>query len=240
MNKVIVSLVCSMLFNITIEGSPEGGCLNDTISFDAHLPINRYSFFWDLGDGTTTTQASFDHFYDDLGSYPVEVIITDECLGTIDTFNRDLQITLRQILETGLSEYTVCEGASVQLGANDLAGASYEWIGPNGFFSGSQFPLINNLTPQMSGTYSVVGTISGCATFPLDTDVNIVPTPTPQLGADTFFCPRLQKFTLTPGIYRTYQWQNNSASSIFNVLENEDILKPGYDFPSNSIASVFE
>ncbi|MEM6965927.1 MAG: PKD domain-containing protein, partial [Bacteroidota bacterium] len=129
--------------SINANPIPEGGCLNDTIYFDAKLPETRYSFFWDLGDGNTTTESVFEHFYPSLGSYPVQLIITDECIGTVDTLNRDLVISLRQAVET-IGDAVTCEGGSFGLGATDLAGATYEWIGPNGFFSEEQFPQVFN------------------------------------------------------------------------------------------------
>ena len=195
---------------------PEGGCLNDTIFFDTGLPENRYSFAWDLGDGTTTTESTFTHFYDGLGSYPVELIIVDECLGTSDTVNRDLMITLRQEVEA-YPDTLICEGESFSLGAFDLPGARYEWVGPNNYFSEEQFPTINQASPEQAGVYSVVGIISGCATFPKNTNIEVIPSPQPDLGPDTIYCNRDEVFRLDPGNYDRYLWQNGSTLPSFEV-----------------------
>lgn len=196
---------------------PEGGCLNDTIFFNTGLPENRYSFWWDLGDGTTTTESVFTHFYGALGAYPVELIIVDECLGTSDTINRDLQITLRQAVDA-LGDTTVCEGESFFLGATDLPGARYEWTGPRQYFSEAQFPIINSARPEQSGSYSVVGIISGCATFPKVTQIDVRPTPQPDLGPDTIYCDREAVFQITPGDYAEYLWQDNSTQAFYEVM----------------------
>lgn len=198
---------------------PEGGCLNDTIFFDTGLPENRYSFWWDLGDGTTTGEGVFTHFYDALGTYPVELIIVDECLGTSDTLNRDLMITLRQAVDA-LGDTTVCEGESFLLGATDLPGARYEWTGPENYFSEVQFPVINSAKLEQMGAYSVIGIISGCATFPTTTQIEVIPTPQPNLGPDTIYCDRESAFRLDPGNYNQYLWQDNSALPFYEV--NED------------------
>ncbi|MEM7103964.1 MAG: gliding motility-associated C-terminal domain-containing protein [Bacteroidota bacterium] len=197
---------------------PEGGCLNDTLSFDAGLPPNRYSFEWDLGDGTFSSLPAFDHFYENLGSYPVELIITDNCLGTIDTVNRDLLITLRQALDA-VPDIDICEGNSFSLGATDVTGARYEWTGPNDYFSEQQLPQIQNAAPSDSGEYAVVGIVSGCATFPSITEVVVHDNPEPYLGEDTLFCGRDEPFVLTPGEYAGYRWQNNSGNSSFETQE---------------------
>ena len=146
------------------------------------------------------------------------MILTDECLGTVDTFNRDLLISLRQAVET-LGDTIICQGESFNLGATDLAGARYEWVGPNGYFSEEQFPSISNATLAMSGNYEVIGIVSGCATFPTTSIVEVIPFPEPDLGPDTIFCNDDFQTVLDPGIFTNYLWQNNSTSPIFNVLE---------------------
>lgn len=198
---------------------PEGGCLNDTIFFDTGLPESRYAFSWDLGDGTTTTESTFNHIYDGLGSYPVSLVITDECLGTSDTLTRNLMVTLRQAVET-MGDTLICEGESFQLGATDLPGARYEWTGPGNYFSEAQFPLITTATPGQAGSYSVIGIISGCATFPNTSRVEVVPTPQPDLGPDTIYCDQESTFRLEPGNYTQYLWQDNSTNSFYEVTED--------------------
>ena len=205
--------------SINANPIPEGGCLNDTILFDTGLNPKRYDFFWELGDGTTTTAAKFSHFYDDLGVYPVTLIVTDNCLNTIDTSYRDLMVTLRQAVDTDPFQ-RICEGEPLFLSATDLAGARYEWIGPKGTFLEEQFPTIMNTSPDKSGTFEVIGIVSGCATFPAFHEVEIVPTPTPNLGPDTIFCVRNNTFNeLNPGAFSSYRWQDGSSVPIYQVEE---------------------
>ncbi len=197
---------------------PEGGCLSDTITFDAGLSPLRYTFFWDLGDGTTSREAKFGHIYDALGDYPVSVIIHDQCLLTTDTIYRDLKVTLRQAVEAE-PDILVCEGELVRLGATDLAGARYEWKGPRNFISEEQFPVLRDATPDRSGTYEVVGVISGCATFPSFIDLEVVPTPAPDLGPDTIICIRNRQldYELYPGDFFRYVWSNGQLNERISV-----------------------
>lgn len=205
---------------INANAIPEGGCLNDTIFFDTGLPEERYEAFWDMGDGTTISRHRFEYSYDRLGSYPVTLITYDRCLDERDTSYRDLQVTLRQSV-AATDAVEVCEGTSFNLTASDLAGARYEWRGPNDYFSTAQEPVFPNSTPVQSGTYSVVGVISGCATFPAEASVTVHETPQPDLGLDTLICTRDPDFDLLldPGSFRLYQWQDNSRLSTFQVLE---------------------
>ncbi len=209
---------------------PEGGCLNDTIFFNTGLSPLRYSVSWDLGDGTRTTESKFGHIYNQLGDYEVQLIISDDCLMTIDTFYRDLKVTLRKAVEAE-PDVQVCEGEAVQLGATDLAGARYEWKGPAGFFSGEQFPLIRNADPGQSGRYEVVGIISGCATFPEFLDVHINPTPQPELGPDTIICIKNSdlEYVLEPGNFSRFEWSTGQLSASIVVREEGMINVKVYD-----------
>lgn len=209
---------------INANAIPEGGCLKDTIYFDTGLPSERYDAFWDLGDGTISTAHQFDHIYDQLGSYPVTLITHDRCLDERDTSFRDLLVTLRQAVNA-TDGVEVCEGETFRLEASDLSGARYEWQGPGQYFSSAQEPIFPASTVGQSGTYSVIGIISGCATFPAEAEVTVHPTPQPDLGEDTLVCTRHSSFELLldPGPFAAYQWQDNSRLSTFAV-ESEGVF----------------
>ncbi|MEZ4828247.1 MAG: gliding motility-associated C-terminal domain-containing protein [Bacteroidia bacterium] len=204
--------------NINLNPIPEGGCLNDTIVFDTGLPESRYSFFWDLGDGTTTDQAVFTHIYHSLGTFPVSLILTDHCQNTSDTLYRGLLVSLRQSLEA-YGDTILCEGGAFSLYAHDLSEARYEWRGPLGFFSEQQFPRLTNATAAMSGSYAVEGIISGCATFPQYVQVDVIPTPAPDLGPDTIFCGKEVIFPLDPGEYNSYLWHDGLRQRVYEATQ---------------------
>ena len=203
--------------DINANPIPEGGCLNDTIFFSTGLPEDRVSLYWNFGDGTESTEWEPTHIYTELGTYAVELILTDHCLGTTDTLNQDLKVTLRQSLQA-FNDTLVCEGEPVQLGATDLAEARYEWTGPNGYFSEEQFPILQNPDPTFTGDYEVIGIISGCATFPKEQFVEIWPTPLTALGNDTTICDG-GPIHLHAGFYSEYLWQDGSKEMGFDVQE---------------------
>ncbi|NNF34573.1 MAG: T9SS type B sorting domain-containing protein, partial [Saprospiraceae bacterium] len=204
--------------SINVNPIPDGGCLNDTVFFDANLPDSRYRFFWDLGDGNTSTASRFNHFYPSLGTYPVELIIEDQCQGTVDTLNKDLLISLREAVSVS-GPGLVCVGEGFSLEATDLANASYEWQGPGQYYSESQFPEIRSATLTDGGTYSAIGIISGCATYPAEVEVEVAPLPKPNLGSDTIFCNLDSATVITPGDFPNYHWNDNSDGSELNVID---------------------
>ncbi len=188
---------------------PEGGCLSDTIFFDAGLPTQRYDFQWDLGDGNTRTEPKFIHQYDNLGSYDLSLVVYDQCLDLHDTSYQTLKVTLRQDIQP-FDDVMLCEADTLELGAFDLAGARYEWEGPLGYTSDRQFPIIHPIGLEMEGTFLVTGIVSGCATYPQPIRVEVVPLPKPDLGPDTIVCKLIGEIELTPGHFSSYSWQDGS------------------------------
>lgn len=202
---------------INLNPIPDGGCLNDTIVFSTGLPEERVQVFWDFGDGTTSTEVEPSHIYAGLGTYPVELVLWDLCQGTVDTFNQDLLVSLRQAVESG-NDTLVCSGEMVFLSATDLAGATYEWTGPNDYFVEEQFPILVDPDTTFTGAYSVIGIISGCATFPKITEVEIQALPTPNLGSDSTICDA-DPITLDPGTHFLYRWHDGSEEQTFTLTE---------------------
>jgi gliding motility-associated-like protein len=78
-----------------ISGLPYAGCVPATLSMttltDGSQTIT--SWLWDLGDGTTSTEANPTHAYTNAGTYAVSVIIKTSS-GCTDTFTLQQAVTL--------------------------------------------------------------------------------------------------------------------------------------------------
>lgn len=75
---------------------------------------------------------------------------------------------------TATSDGVLCTGESLNLMAS--GGLNYVWSGPLGFFSNSQNPVINNVTPANSGIYSVTVTdANGCTNVASTVVIVVVP-----------------------------------------------------------------
>ena len=203
---------------------PEGGCLNDTIFFDTGLPPDRFQVQWDLGDGTTTREHQFEHLYNSLGTYPLELIVEDLCFDEIDTITRDAMVTLRQDISV-IEDQSGCEGTDIMLGAFDLAGARFEWSGPREFEAEEQFPELKNVSLDRGGLYEAVGNISGCKTFPEEIAVEVFVNPRPFLGGDTVICGvDGDEIILNAGDYVSYRWQDGSTDEEFRVITDGEYV----------------
>lgn len=66
-------------------------------------------------------------------------------------------------------------GMTLNLTAATVAGAGYNWTGPNGFVSTNQNPSITNVTTGASGLYVVTALAGGCLSSPATTAVSVNP-----------------------------------------------------------------
>ncbi|MEO0732827.1 MAG: gliding motility-associated C-terminal domain-containing protein [Bacteroidota bacterium] len=203
-----------------INGNPivEGGCLNDTIRFVTGLDTLRFRHEWTLEDGTVETRADFLRFYDELGEYPIRLILYDECLDQADTSFRDLRITLRRAVEI-TPDQRVCVGEPVRLEASDLPGATYLWTGPDNLLEESQALDFAATGPNQAGDYTAIGIVSGCATFPVTARLTVDTLPRVQLRGDSAFCPRDPRdlAVLDAGDFAGYQWSNGRSGNPLEV-----------------------
>jgi hypothetical protein len=70
-----------------------------------------------------------------------------------------------------------CAGASILLSSGPLANASMNWVGPNGFTSNLDNPVITNASTLHAGVYSVRATVDGCTGDWNQTTVSVVTVP---------------------------------------------------------------
>jgi len=210
---------------------PEGGCRGIDVAFSSGLPPERYSLEWDIGDGQAKrTDDNFTHTYNNLGTYPSQLIIYDKCFDESDTLTRDMIISLRQAVDA-IAEIELCEDESINFEVTDSgidvpAGArvSFEWSGPLDYFAEEQYPTLTAGKPEMSGTYKVIGIVSGCATFPDSTVIIVNPTPTHDLGENTTYCLKNDKIPiLDGGNFDAYLWGNGSTDRYIDADEEGEL-----------------
>jgi hypothetical protein len=95
----------------------------------------------------------------EAGSYSLTVRIGNCIAQAVTTV-----IIQRAITEppTITSNAPICAGQSLQLSTPFVAGATYSWVGPNGFTSLLQNPIIPQATTVNSGSYSLTIRVGAC------------------------------------------------------------------------------
>ena len=142
-------------------------CLPSSIDF-INNSLNGNSFFWDFGDGNTTTELNPTHTYTEAGEYTVMLVALDS-IGCFynDTVYIDVVVSTFQGLVASIDD-PVCPGSSVQLTAT--GGTSYSWSPGNSLSNtSSSIPVATVFEPT---TYTVI--ISGeCGSDTLSVFVDV-------------------------------------------------------------------
>ena len=147
---------------------------------------------------------------------------------------------------TATSNDTICNGEVIELLADFIPGATYEWVGPSGFTSAVFNPIIEPANEEIhSGPYCVIATVNGCESSLACVNVLVSPTPEVPLAdnngpvcvddAGAVLSLVVQPSSATPGA--SYTWLNEDDQEIgtttsvgFN-LANPDSFEDGtYDF----------
>jgi gliding motility-associated-like protein len=108
----------------------------------------------------------------------------------------------------------VCEGSDVQLSATAVAGATYQWTGPDNFSSALQNPLIENAPVTAGGTYSLSVIVNDCASPAVTVNVEVNAQPQFTIEGNTALCVgQTSVLTLVAGNFdvddATYTWYHN-------------------------------
>ena len=94
----------------------------------------------------------------------------------------------------------VCDGGTINLSANLEGGREpieYHWEGPNGYTSDEANPILENVTLDQAGEYSLqVTDFYGCNNTVKTTQVEVVPKTMVNAGEDQETCSRGAEFSL--------------------------------------------
>ena len=162
------------------------------------------------------------------------VMVTNLNTGCISLWDTTF-VVINQLpaTPTATSNSPVCIGTSISLTTPFSTSSTYNWTGPNSYFSSLQNPTIQNATSAMGGTYSVTVTDSttGCTSLSGTTSViiNQLP-PTPTATSNSPLCAGDTLLLTTPNSAFIYQWfgPNSFSSSTQNpVLLNADVTMAG-------------
>jgi len=203
---------------------PDTSLFNNT-SFLSHPATTQY--FWNFGDGATSSLESPSHIYTQGGVYDVSLIISDpQSCNLSDTITQQV-VVLSGIIDTLLGK-EICPGNSTQIGilpVNDTS-VHFSWT-PTNSLSNS---IISNpyANPNVSTWYTLTMSTSQCAdVFHQHVEIlNLIA----DAGNDTTVCN--SNITLSgSGNYSNlnYLWSNNSQFS--DTLNN-------YPY-SNSLTHTF-
>ncbi|ACU61840.1 PKD domain containing protein [Chitinophaga pinensis DSM 2588] len=147
----------------TYASKPEG-CVGLTTRFSAYISIGDsiISYAWDLGDGSTSTEANPTHTYDNEGTYPVSLTYVSKngCKGTVSLYSvNSIKVYIKPKPDFSSPEAPeICGSNTVHFKGTTDVGNGWSWdFGDNTAPGSSQNTTHSYKKP---GTYSVTLTVS--------------------------------------------------------------------------------
>lgn len=198
---------------------PNTVCAPATIDFDnISQTLSTSTFFWDFGDGSTSTLQYPSHEYTTFGNYTVTLVVRDpgSCNGT-DTMTKQI-VVLANTLDT-LSTIYVCDLAPVQIGlppGQDTA-LTYHWEPTTGLSNPDISNPIANITE--STIYTLYISNGSC----FDTLVHVIEYVNVDFSLEENFIICLgDSVLLHPTINSEASYYIWSTSPTFDPIINED------------------
>ncbi|MCS6905702.1 MAG: fibronectin type III domain-containing protein [Bacteroidia bacterium] len=157
--RTTMVVVNPALGNITASNTGPG-CIGGEVQLRAPL-LPGANYRWQGPGGFTAT--GLNPIISNLttasaGTYTVTV--TSSCGTASATTSVSILDDIPPIAATNNSP--ICEGETINLGVTPVAGATYQWQGPNGFNSTLQYPSIPNASSIHVGVYSVIVRYPSC------------------------------------------------------------------------------
>lgn len=202
----------------TIAGNTGPYCIGDTISLNATGFTANATYSW-TGPGGFSSNSIYPLLLNANigmgGDYVLKGIFNGcTALNTTKVVVNPVPAT-----PTATNNNPVCVGGDIKLFASIPGNATYEWGGPNVYYSNKQNPVKQNAVITDGGLYTVVASVDGCPSLPGSTQVVITQGPEVIVYAnpgDTI-CPNWDvSFVALPknaGVNPTYEWYKNGVNT---------------------------
>lgn len=201
----------------TATAASPSNCAGATLSLSA---TGGTSFAWTGPNGfTSSLQNPLIPFSNSSHNGQYTVVVTSSLGCTASTITTASITTIQSPTITHNAPAGICNGGTLHLNASAPVGSTYNWTGPNGYFSSVQSASLAPVSLLANGIYSVIATLNTC-TSGATTSITVHSLPTPILVSNGPVCePAPINFTATGGTSYTLTgpggfYSNNSTSNI--------------------------
>ncbi|MDB5229455.1 MAG: C-terminal target protein [Chitinophagaceae bacterium] len=154
------------------------------------------------------------------GTYTVTYSFSNGTCSNVTTTD----ITIKsQPLPLIIGATVICEDGALDLTAQTINGAAYNWSSSNGFSSTSQNIHLINATPALNGNYTLTVSLNGCINSS-SVAVSVKPKPVAVINGALTVCENsaLSLTAADAGSFATYNWirPDNVISSSNNLIIN--------------------
>ncbi|MBL0308655.1 MAG: T9SS type A sorting domain-containing protein [Bacteroidetes bacterium] len=187
-------------------------CTGDTLNLFANS-TNGTSYEWTGPNNFSNQQnpTKDNVTTSDSGTYTVIASI-----GSCESSPAMVSISIEQgpSLNNVSSNSPLCTGATLELNADSSTGASYAWIGPNGFSVNLQSTTRPNITVPDSGDYQLTVSVGNCSATEI---VHVVVDETPiapvLTASSTTICASDSVEVCAPSGFASYLWNQNGETT---------------------------
>lgn len=212
-----------------VNYTPITGCSPLNANFNTATAGQMTSYFWDFGDGTTTTSTTpnINHVYTSFGKFLPSVIMEDPTGCLIPLRGLDTVRVSGATANFGADSLLFCDRATVTFidstTFNDPV-VQYSWNFGDGNTSNLQNPVHTYTSPGLYNVQLAIQTSLGCRdTLVKSSMITIVQRPLVDIGGDTSIC--MNESLLHTGLFIqpdtsvvTWIWQfpNGNTSTLQN------------------------
>lgn len=188
------------------------GCIGEELSFENNstgVLESTSSCLWTLPDGTTHPNCNMKYTFDESGSFPITLEVTDEndCKKEL-TIPNMIQINEHPKIELGENRL-LCDNETTVLNA-PLGYSKYHWSPTDETTSSIQASAI--------GDYTLTVTDENECESEAKVTLNSAPSPNVNLGADTSFCEG-GKITLSIAPEHEILWSTGATTPSIEIDE---------------------
>lgn len=204
--------------------------------------IGATSYFWDFGDGYTSTDVEPNHAYASGGTYTITLIAQNDCFCA-DTTQHN--ITINSLAGPDIScPSTICAFDTVEYTASGDVSCTFNWFAIGGTITGGQgTPTVSVAWgPGDMGTLGLY--LSGCSGVCMDTtfiDIPIVPSAGVISGASEVCAGNCETYSMPYFSGATYKWSLSSGCGILQdstCCETVQICWPNYLYSCTDTLNV--
>ena len=227
---------------------PINGCKPLATTLNIFTTGPMVSYFWDFGDGYTTTSTTPDvnHIYSSPGNFLPKVIMQDLSGCQLPLQGFDTVFVTGANAKFGIDKNIFCDYATVNFIDSSIYNdpiTSYKWTFGDGGISTLQHPVHNYTSPGIYSVQLIVQTAYGCLDTLLKPNlVKVVQRPLIDIGGDTSVC--INSSILHTGVFIqadtsivTWLWKFSDGST--SILRNPPLqtYKTTGDFTITTIAT---
>ena len=171
-------------------------------------------FAWTFPGGTPTSSATLAPgpvTYPGSGTFTVSLAATNAC-GTVNLSTPITVNPIPPVLNPAVNT-PVCAGQAANFTSTTVPGTVYSWTGPNGFTSSLQNPVIPVTNATQSGTYTLTGSIGGCAGPSSTVSLTVQPLPVVTIAPVNPTICQNGSIVLTASGATNYSWTPSATLS---------------------------